>query len=1095
MKKKNIKVLLSIIVIVTLFMFGSNKKQDIYKYIDNYSSIILLNESVEKNQYKLELLPSSDNLNKNPGFMIPEKHKPISKALNAVQNFVENAVGFVSGGGGSKEDKLKRKVTEKSEKLVDDTVSRLFDGNPMLEDVPSLNKAETAQERFFKLREAEKEKEELLGKIPKALKDLDLNFGVAKQEVKDSSSKNKNKELEYFEIEQTKGIESLNKLQEKLSSDIIYISKELKYLESIKNVKPTLPVIDSEAQIKPKEDLDYRSYYFKGEVELIENYLPIKSDPIIMHPLKPEPITGRRETINSYMYVIENKLTVAGPKAKDLTCGDLVYVTTCTSYPNYITIGGSLYTECDVRSVNNVPYITKIAKGYLNYNKPTPQECGINKYYAGADGATYYTKENSKTLKTLPCGTEIIIHGSLLEACHINMLPELSVEDKNVHEKVCKAEFKNETIYVQEHEITKKKPSEETCNATCETSKALHKQSNFDPIQLKICYEKRGDTLNPIDEDEYSIFTCQAGFDRVMKEEYAHNTCTSQPRLIVRSIRYKESTQKKSSNICSKTFSYSCERNKTTNDNRPKVGASGSYVATDNFGTITISGTDSISKTGLKGFRIWTHIMPTIHDNWIPFDNANYQASSRVRPGVYFVSVMTNDNVMSYPIMVTVRDNDVSTTANIFLKNPDGSDSFTLNPLFDNHSYSSYDTIKDSKYMLLNNNFKKESVFANGFDLLTNGYEVTVEANKIAVFATLTSDDASYVDGFGPRTVDLNYGRNIILVKIKNKEGNERTYTFIVNRTDNRDNYNLITEITTSVGDISFNRYVSDYTIEVPKDTKKVDVDAKLTDITASFVKDFEPRTVELKDEVTSIIIKTISEAKIVRSYVLTFVKKGVEVETSIDDSVNLSSLTLTGFDLKFDKDVTSYNITVPYETENIEINAFPESKLATIDYISNFAIAPGQNNLEITVTNNNMKKVYNVFINRKEPALDISSNTKLKTLTVQDYNLNFNPEVKDYKVKIKNEKTLLLTATPESDRSEVYMYGNNDLTAYSTVRIKVIAEDGTEDMYSVDIVKALFNKEVEIVITLLIGASIVAGGITFVILRRRKQKREYLTN
>ena len=136
-----------------------------------------------------------------------------------------------------------------------------------------------------------------------------------------------------------------------------------------------------------------------------------------------------------------------------------------------------------------------------------------------------------------------------------------------------------------------------------------------------------------------------------------------------------------------------------------------------------------------------------------------------------------------------------------------------------------------------------------------------------------------------------------------------------------------------------------------------------------------------------------------------------------------------------------------------------------------------------------------NVFINRKEDTIGVTNSTKLVTLTVQDYDLKFKPDVKDYTVKIRNEKTLLLTATPESNRSEVYMYGNNDLTAYSTIRIKVIAEDGTEEMYSVDIVKALFNKDVERIAAIIIVFIIIVGGGAFIITKRIKHKKEYLAN
>jgi len=106
---------------------------------------------------------------------------------------------------------------------------------------------------------------------------------------------------------------------------------------------------------------------------------------------------------------------------------------------------------------------------------------------------------------------------------------------------------------------------------------------------------------------------------------------------------------------------------------------------------------------------------------------------------------------------------------------------------------------------------------------------------------------------------------------------------------------------------------------------------------------------------------------------------------------------------------------------------------------------------------------------------------------------LNFNEDVEDYTLKIKREKTLLLSATPQSDRSEVYMYGNNDLTTFSTIRVKVIAENGETGLYSVDIVKDPFNKDLEITIAIVGSIILLGGGIILIINKRQKKLREYI--
>ena len=216
-------------------------------------------------------------------------------------------------------------------------------------------------------------------------------------------------------------------------------------------------------------------------------------------------------------------------------------------------------------------------------------------------------------------------------------------------------------------------------------------------------------------------------------------------------------------------------------------------------------------------------------------------------------------------------------------------------------------------------------------------------------------------------------------------------------------------------------------------------------------------------------------------------------MQQNYENSVYLSSLSVHGVEIYFEKENVSYTASVGYEVENLAVYAFAESPNAVVEVIGNTGLQIGPNKIEVLVTNGSLSKMYNVFINRKEDGLNVSSNTKLETLTVKDYDLLFNPEVEDYSIKIKREKTLLLTATPQSNRSEVYMYGNNDLTAYSTIRIKVIAENGDTGLYSVDIIKDLYDKQLETTAAI-VGGIIIFGAVIIIIVRKkRKSIKDYV--
>ena len=456
---------------------------------------------------------------------------------------------------------------------------------------------------------------------------------------------------------------------------------------------------------------------------------------------------------------------------------------------------------------------------------------------------------------------------------------------------------------------------------------------------------------------------------------------------------------------------------------------------------------------------------------------------------------MTNDFAISYPIMLRIHSEDISTTAkDIELKTPNNEVNFTYTPVqTDDNTLSYSQGVNSNSYVRLSNQLINDSILASGFDMFKTAYELTVESDKIALYATLTSEDSHYVEGYEPRTVDLNFGRNIVLIKIANSAGNIRTYTFIITRTDNRESVNELKTLTTSVGKINFDPNISDYTISVPKNSKSVTINGTLESANAAFIKGYEPRTVELTNNITSAVIKTISEAGIARNYVLTFIKTGADITEDISKSTYLSSLTIPGTELAFDRETLSYSVAVEYEIETIPVYAFAESENATVEINGNVGLKVGANKIEIIVTNDSQVKIYNVFINRKEDGLGVSSNTKLQTLTVKDYNINFNEDIDEYTIKIKREKTLLLTATPQSDRSEVYMYGNNDLTAFSTIRVKVIAENGDTGLYSVDIIKDLYNKNLEITIAIVGSIILLGSGIILVIRRKHKKLKDYI--
>lgn len=742
-----------------------------------------------------------------------------------------------------------------------------------------------------------------------------------------------------------------------------------------------------------------------------------------------------KENINSTFYA----------KGKEnsgdaIACGDKVHVTTCTLPSDGI---------CNVDSINenNVKTSTQIYKRDIVQNE---SETGcyqkIERYIAKK---TYYYSDKglSKDKTEIGCGSIVTFKKEIKSSCD---------------GKSCEVEYNGKTVYINIDYITSDKPacknqdSNGDGSKTCVTSKNVTGAKGEVPVS--IC--KKDDT----EDTRNKIVSCAEDYE--FKYKLTNDTC-------------KDSN----SDNCYKDYLYTCSYIK-----RPGVNASAGAITTGGKGTINITGVP-YGDVPILGYHVSSGEEPTVNSGWSTFNAVNNSFSIERTAGTYFIWAINEKRRISYPVLAKVYDADLSTTlASFKVQDGNGNDINTnISSLDGTVGYTT--GVKDSKYALLSNDLIADSV--GGFDKLTTSYELSVTANKIALYATLTSSDATYVSGYEPRTIDLDYGRNVALIKIVNKDGKERCYTFIINRVDDRNNSNLLKNVKLSRGSIDFDPYTTNYDVKISRFTKKVSVNAELDSSTSKFIKGYEPREVEITEDRQSVVLKVISEAGSIRSYVITFIRNGEDKDNI--NSTYLSSLTVPGTMLGFDKETYDYTITVPYETEDLPIYAFAEDENATVNVGNNTGLKVGNNLIQIEVKNNNKTRIYSLHVIRKESGLDISNSARLGTLSIKNYNIEFSPDKLDYEVKIKREKTLLISATPESNRADIYMYGNNDLTGFSTIRVKVIAENGLTNIYSIDIQKAAYNKKIEIIASVAGVSALLIVSLVIYLKKKNNKRKEYL--
>ena len=168
----------------------------------------------------------------------------------------------------------------------------------------------------------------------------------------------------------------------------------------------------------------------------------------------------------------------------------------------------------------------------------------------------------------------------------------------------------------------------------------------------------------------------------------------------------------------------------------------------------------------------------------------------------------------------------------------------------------------------------------------------------------------------------------------------------------------------------------------------------------------------------------------------------------------NLSSLKVSPGSINFNKNTTSYNVSVESNVTSVNITASAEDSTANIFGTGNRTLNYGNNPLDVKViAENGAEKVYTINVNRKD---NRSTNNNLASLSISNGKLNpgFNKNTTSYSVEVPYEVTRLnISATAEDGKASVNVY-SPELIAEETVNatITVTAENGSSKTYTISI-------------------------------------------
>ena len=293
--------------------------------------------------------------------------------------------------------------------------------------------------------------------------------------------------------------------------------------------------------------------------------------------------------------------------------------------------------------------------------------------------------------------------------------------------------------------------------------------------------------------------------------------------------------------------------------------------------------------------------------------------------------------------------------------------------------------------------------------------------------------------------------------------------------TTTKSNDNTLKALTVNKGTLSpaFNKNTTEYTVEVAEDVTSITISATPNHSKATATGD-GTKTLEKGNNVYTIRVK--AEDGTTKDYKVT-VKRGNSEETTTEPTPeepqkssnnNLKSLDISGYTLNpgFDKDKTSYSMTVNNGITGLNVSALAEDEKATvtIEGTSNWKV--GVNNVKVTViAEDGSKKVYTIAVTRKNkdgntPTENKSSDNSLSSLIVKNGELSpsFDSNTTSYKVTIPHDAEKLdLSYVTSNSKATVQVVGNENFEVGKTgvVQVIVTAEDGSQKVYTINVTKS----------------------------------------
>ena len=330
-----------------------------------------------------------------------------------------------------------------------------------------------------------------------------------------------------------------------------------------------------------------------------------------------------------------------------------------------------------------------------------------------------------------------------------------------------------------------------------------------------------------------------------------------------------------------------------------------------------------------------------------------------------------------------------------------------------------------------------------GFDQTIEEYYFSIpnEYKNVEFEVTLDDSEASYIVKGNENFV---VGNNLVQIIVTAKNGEVGIYSFNIYREENSNVFLKTLSVTNGENNLELNpkyiKTIKTYSLTVDNLVKTININAESDSETTS-VEGLGEK--ELKVGLNTFEILTTSESGDTGTYTLNIIRK-----KSSDASLRSLSVSEGSLSPEFTSDNLEYSILVNAHTKKITINTEVNEENANVKIIGNSNFVPSENTVIVRVTSEDGSvRDYKIIVTK-----EASDNNYLKSLTVDNYNLDFDKEKEEYSLTVENEiDKIKVTGTVEDELSTVSGNGIYRLkTLENEISIKVISESGKERYYKI---------------------------------------------